>query len=169
MSHSCRLFSISYKQLWAFHGDNAGSNPAGDAKQSQSLRFISPARRILRVYGANQTCFHTKPKQRTTPQDLRASPGANILWRAVKSSVSAILTDEFQAAFISQLCLKESPMSDPPKRNRLFPATDGERNSVTISANYDHLCAYGSKAPGRAMGVHGDACRGCCASCRSIL
>jgi hypothetical protein len=31
-SHPCRVVSVTYRKLRLFHGANAGSNPAGDAK-----------------------------------------------------------------------------------------------------------------------------------------
>jgi hypothetical protein len=31
-SHPCRAVSVTYRKLRLFHGANAGSNPAGDAK-----------------------------------------------------------------------------------------------------------------------------------------
>jgi hypothetical protein len=39
-SHPRRVFSISYLLTGFFHGANAGSNPAGDAKLINSLRAI---------------------------------------------------------------------------------------------------------------------------------
>ncbi len=36
-SHPCRIVSATYHTLRPFHGGNAGSNPAGDAKKRKGL------------------------------------------------------------------------------------------------------------------------------------
>ena len=48
-SHPHRIVSVSYGRVAPFHGGNAGSNPAGDAKLFQVLTSISSPSQISLV------------------------------------------------------------------------------------------------------------------------
>jgi hypothetical protein len=57
-SHPCRVVSVTYRKLRPFHGANAGSNPAGDARSiSYGENFYSlfkemPGNHGFREYSA---------------------------------------------------------------------------------------------------------------------